>query len=183
MSSQFVKMLGGVWIFGLLAMASGIESVASSDEVSLKGTEVILHLRNRQENSTQTQPGSQIVAETGEQGELTAVLYGGVGDPVDALERFTLQELNGSSGAVFEPNHNAIVLFGKSVDAQTGGAVDLRHIYNGIFGTYHHCAALLRKDDQGHWAFYSPAGQVISQATLVVYSVGIRTIEGFDCKS
>jgi hypothetical protein len=164
-----------------LATALGVSMAAGLSQVAVAADSTLLLLQNRQENSTQINPGSKVLAETDAQGELTAVLYGGVDDPVAKLEKFTLQELNSSTGAIFEANHSALVLFGQKVDSKAGGSVDLRHIYNGVFGTYHHCAAELHKDPHGKWAFYSPAGQVISQATLVVYSIGIRTIEGFDC--
>lgn len=127
-------------------------------------------------------PGSDISLEVDAQGHILHIIYGGKADPQHKKQTYDLQTLNSRQGAILESNHDALVLFGSHVDSAQGGVVILRHIYNGILNTYHHCPAFIKKTEQGHWAIF-PEGKTtpISVATLVVYSIGIRDIRGFDC--
>jgi hypothetical protein len=163
----------GIYIF---VTAFGLQSFA--------GTLPLLELNNILESTAKPNyPGSEISVEVDEQGNLLGLIYGGKNEAPHKKQFFDLQALNSRTGAILEADHSALVLFGNHVDKAQGGTVSLRHIYNGILGTYHHCPAQIRKTTQGQWAFI-PEGTAtpITSATLVVYSIGIRDIRGLHCR-
>ncbi len=144
----------------------------------------LLELNNILESTEKPNyPGSEISVDVDEQGNLLGIIYGGKNEASHKKQTFDLQTLNSHNGAILEADHSALVLLGSHVDKTLGGTVRLRHIYNGILGTYHHCPAQLRKTEQGQWALF-PEGtnSPITSATLVVYSIGIRDIRGLHCR-
>lgn len=94
---------------------------------------------------------------------------------------YTVAQLTSAQGVVLEEERGvkAITLQGTLDEANGTGEWMLRYVANGLSKEYKDCPISLRRSPAGAWTLVKPGtSRTISDAHVVTWSLGIRTIQG-----
>ena len=97
-----------------------------------------------------------------------------------ASDTFTAAQVAQPAGVVVlsGQGHNVLFLQG-SVDKTTGeGRFHLKYLANGLTNNYATCDFLLKKSGTNYFAANSYTGARITNAKIVTWSLGLKTLEG-----
>lgn len=92
--------------------------------------------------------------------------------------RFTLQKVGSPRGVVVTRKHGreVIALRGR-IDPATGtGALVIRYLSNGLFGSHEECGVRLVREPDG-WRLAEPGGKVIRDLYVKTWFLGVSTID------
>ena len=103
-----------------------------------------------------------------------------VNPPVVSQQNFSLADIQTASGALLleQSGHKVLYLRGR-IDSQVGtGALVVRYLSNGLWGSYEECRVNAVRSNDGVWHLQNAySNQIVQEAKVITYSLGIRTIQ------